>query len=205
MEFEKFDKILKESINEFREIKKFGYIGLFGSLNMGKDLDMLVLPSKNVNKGEFMVGLNRFLEKIESKFPENVRLILLTYSVLEEEVEHISDRGNKDVFLHIATFPDLAKKYGDLVKKLISNGRKYYGYENIVDKLKKSKNELLYETLWFRNCLYSKYPKRLENKKMIELFKYIIENSQIPNKRVFSFLCKAMDESEKQYQKHLHS
>jgi|TARA_Y100000310_G_scaffold255184_1_gene262474 hypothetical protein len=41
MKFEDFEKILKKTIREFKDIEKFGYLGIMGSQNTERDIDMI--------------------------------------------------------------------------------------------------------------------------------------------------------------------
>lgn len=65
MEFNEFEKILKETIKEFKEIDKFGFIGVMGSLNLEKDLDFLIFQNPSKNKGVFLKSMCNFLELLK--------------------------------------------------------------------------------------------------------------------------------------------
>lgn len=109
MEFKEFEQILINTIEEFKEKEKIGFIGLFGSLNVETDLDFLIAQNKNVNKGEFLKAMCNFLELLEENIKkQKSRLIAFSFSILQEESRYLGKvNAGKDIFLHLNSFPDL--------------------------------------------------------------------------------------------------
>ena len=65
MKFKEFEPILKQTINEFKEIDKFGFIGISGSLDTKRDLDIMIAPNENIklSTGDYTIFL-AFVEVI---------------------------------------------------------------------------------------------------------------------------------------------
>lgn len=198
MEFKNLEAKLQETIKGFKEINKIGFIGLIGSLNLEKDLDIIITPNKNIKKGEFLKTLCNFLESLKRNLKKrNSNLIILTHSTLQEEVEYISKRKKQDIFLHISSFPDFTK---DLPILLKPSNKIYHGKKENLDQISITNIDFYYNHLLYINCLYSNYPKELETKKIHERISYIFKhnNSKInikdkTNKQIYFECCDFLD------------
>ena len=93
-----FENSLKESINEFKNKKYFSYIGIIGSLNTNRDLDIVIIPDKNVKPGLYLKTIVGFLEVLKLKLRKRIMgLVVFMHTSLEEEVKWISKRNSKKV------------------------------------------------------------------------------------------------------------
>ncbi len=89
--FKKFEKVLVETVNGFKEISNFGYLGLIGSANTKKDIDILALPSPKISLGIFIKTNVHFLEKLNKNLRRNkIGLVVFTHEYHQDEVEWIS-------------------------------------------------------------------------------------------------------------------
>jgi hypothetical protein len=76
----------------------------------------------------------------------------------------------------------------------------YFGEINYVQNLKEMKPSIDYQHLFFSNCLFSRYPKNLENKKIKEMVIFILkrrnDKKQLPkmnNKELYFYICDYLD------------
>src|SRR3989344_4732271 len=149
-----FENSLKESINEFKNKKYFSYIGIIGSLNTNRDLDIVIIPDKNVKPGLYLKTIVGFLEVLKLKLRKRIMgLVVFMHTSLEEEVKWISKRNSKkDILLHIVGifgWPHLK----EMAKKIIINGIKstqktYYGRFDDVKKFKNFNPNVYYTYLF---------------------------------------------------------
>lgn len=204
--FEEFENVVLSSTKQFKNIKKFSYVGLIGSCNPKRDLDLLILPANNLKIGEFIKRNVEFLEILERKLKErNIGLVIFTSEWSQEEVNWISKRNsNKDIFLHlISNFGwqrDEKTIKEILIKAVKSTNKTYYGDINYIKKIKNLKPSIDYTHLFFSNCFFSRYPKELETKKIQEMAKFILkirgEKISFPdlnNKELYFYMCDYLD------------
>lgn len=205
MEFNDFEKILKKSISEFKEIEKFGFVGFMGSLNIKRDLDLIINPNKNIKKGEFLKSLCNFIEVLKKNCQkEKCNLICFTHSTFQEEVEFLSKRKEGDIFLHINSFPDLIPLNEEVIKSITNAEKSYFGNHNNIKLIQATNKDYYYNYLFFINCLYSRYPKKLEDKKIKERISYIFKHnsssinfSNKTNKEIYFECCDFLDKISK--------
>ena len=201
MNFTTFEKILKNTIKNFSDINKIGVIGIVGSKNIKKDVDILILSKTKIKKGEFLKILHNFLELLNKKL--NSRMIVFNHSYFEEEVEHLAKRTNKDIFLHLLSFSNIEtlqrenKKNIKHIKKTI---KIYYGNKKNIKLAKGTNKNYYYNYLLSIYCLFSKYPKKLEDEKMENRIKYIFKSNGKTlnakgksNKKLFFECCDFLD------------
>ena len=200
MEFKEFKEILSETINKFKEIEKIGFIGFMGSLNLKNDLDLIITPAQKIKKGEFIKTMCNFLELLNKKLKKkNSRLIAFTYSILQEEAEYLGKRKNKDILLHIISFPDLVPPHPKIYNSML-NADKIYGNYETLKKIPTTTMDFEYLVLFLINCLYSHYPKKLETRKIQKEVGYILKHNNIKinldnktNKQIYFECCDFLD------------
>lgn len=202
MKFEDFERILEKTIKEFKQINKISYIGIFGSRNMGRDIDVLIGPDKKSKKGVFLKILCDFLELLKRNLNrENSRLVVVTHSILQEEIKYISKmKKGKDVLLHISSFADFIPGNEDVKKGILKTVKLYYGKEKSLWQYSKTNKDNYYNYLLFSSCLFSNYPKELETNKTHEKILYIYKhnNGKInlkgkTNKQIYLECCDFLD------------
>jgi len=201
MKFEEFEHILKDTISSFEEINKIGFIGVFGSLNLDRDLDFLIIPSAEIKKGEFSKVICQFLEKLEKNIiKRKSRLIAFNYSLFQEEAEYLSKRKKNDVFLHVCSYPDIVPPNEKVIDAYLKIDKYYFGTKENILKIPATNKDYDYFMLFMANCLYSHYPKKLEadkiKNKISKIFKY--NNSKIDfknksNKQIYFECCDFLD------------
>lgn len=201
MNFITFEKILKEAIMDFSEINKIGVIGILGSNNIKKDVDILILPKAKIKKGEFLKILHNFLELLNKKL--NSKIIVFNHSYFKEEIEHLAKRTNKDIFLHLLSFSNietLQREDKNNIKQIKKTIKIYYGDKKSIKLAKRTNKDHYYNYLLSIYCLFSKYPKKLEDKKIKNRIKYIfkcnksqIEEIDKSNKKLFFECCDFLD------------
>jgi len=179
MELKQFEKILGETIKQFKDIKKIGFIGAMGSLNMERDLDLILTPAQNVKKGEFLKVMCNFLELLGNNTKkQKSRVIMFPYSVLQEEVKYLAKvKKGKDVFLHIQTFVDLVPPHPKTFNALLTAQKHYWGKRESMKLIPKTSMDFEYFVLFMINCLYSHYPKKLESDKICSEISYILKHN----------------------------
>ncbi len=101
------------------------------------------------------------------------------------------------------------KRPEEVIKKIIvravrETNKTYYGNVNAVNQIKELKPSMDFQHLFFSNCLFSRYPKTLETKKIREAAYFILkrrnENNNIPNlsnKQLYLYLCDYLDKQPK--------
>lgn len=206
MEFKEFEQILKETIKEFPEINKFGFIGLVGSLDIKKDLDILFAPSKNIKEGESLKMLCGFLDLLKNKLKtKKTKLIVFPYSIFQEEVEYLSKRKEEDILLHLVNAWDLVQNNKDIIAEMTKETKCYHGKIESLFEINKTDLDYLYTYLFFINCLYSEYPKKLETKKIFERIHYFLKNigekinfKNRNNKQIYFECCDILDSKAKE-------
>ena len=206
MEFEEFENILKKTINDFRDINKLGLIAIAGSLDMRRDLDLIIFPSKGIKKGNFLKVLVEFLEDLRLRISKlKDKLIVIPYSYFEEEVKYLSGGVvGKDVLLHISSFPDIDLTTKNIVKNYLKNSKIYHGQIKDILNIQKTNLDYYYNYLFITNCLLSNYPKQLETQKIHERISYIYKNNgrkldidKKSNKKIFFECCNFLDSTAK--------
>ena len=205
MDFETFEKILKQSLLEFEEKDKIGFIGFMGSLKMENDLDFIITPTPGVKKGEFLKIMCNFLELLEKNLKkQKSRLIAFSYSTLQEEVEYLSKRSKNDIFLHLLTFVDLVPKNQEVVNSILKSNKIYFGDKKNLGIQEETNKDYYYNYLFFIDCLSSNYPKYLETRKIQERVSYIFKHngeeihlSNKSNKEILFECCDFLDKISK--------
>jgi len=206
---EDFEEALKETVDNFPQKSMFGYVGLIGSLNTKRDLDLLVLPKKGVRHGEFLRTLAEFLEPLEKNLAKrDVGFVAFTHTYLEEEVKYLSKRDiNKDALVHIVSIYDWKELQDEAIDILVNSVEKtqktYHGsVENIIA-LQKIDTTYLSNYLFVANCFHSRYPEALVNEKIKERMNYIVKYlgetldfDNKSNKEIYFEVCDLMDKKE---------
>ena len=182
MEFKDFEEALKETIDEFEEIDKFGYIGIMGSFNVERDTDVIFAPNKNIKKGEFMKVLCEFFELLKiNVIKQKLGFVAFAHIFFQGEAEYLSKRNTKkDIFMHIISLPDLSPLL-KVTKEGMLSSKEYYGKKEKIINIPLTDKDFYYNLLHFSNCLYSRYPKELEIKKIHYVASYIYKNN---NKKI---------------------
>ena len=209
-EIKDLEEVIRETIDQFQEIDNLSYIGLIGSLKIERDVDLVILPKSQTRQGELIKTITKFLGVLESNLKKRgIGLISFTHSYLEEEVKWISKRDpEKDVLLHIVsifgwkdqTFDDSEAKKR-LIRSIQKVNKTYYGSIKDIEKIKSFNLNEIYNVVFFSNCLYSRYPKKLENEKINELIRFLSKNVglKINNKKTnlekYIEICEELDKS----------
>ncbi len=179
MDIQKLEKIFKENLEEYK--KDFGFVCFFGSLNLEKDIDVFISPSKNVKKGYFLKQLILFLEKIRNELIEQKNnLLIVWHSTCEEEVSWLNTKKNT-LKIHISSFPDIHPVTIPNYLPVLQRAKKILGNCKSVEEIKKTKLDYFFNYLFISNCLLSNYPKELEKEKIFSKINYIYK--QITGKK----------------------
>ena len=87
-----------------------------------------------------------------------------------------------------------------IIKGIEDTKKTYYGNINEIKKIKTFNIEGFYNYLFVTNCLYSKYPKKLETEKIHERIGYILKHNNIKfnfknktNKQIYLEACNSLD------------
>lgn len=202
MEFEAINKVISSTIDKFDQKDKIGFVGFMGSLNLERDLDMIIAPAKNIKKGEFLKILCNLLEQIKHNLNKNkIGLVVFTYSIFQEEVRYISKLNKeKDLFLHIVSISDLVPVNEELIEVIYNTNKIIYGKKENLYCVNKSNKDYYYNYLFWSNCLFSRYPKKLETKKVLERVSYILKHNKgkidikgKTNKQIYFECCNFLD------------
>ncbi|MBU2638238.1 MAG: hypothetical protein KJ955_04650 [Nanoarchaeota archaeon] len=156
---------------EYKDV--FGYACFFGS--MKRDIDFFAIPKKDVKKGQFLKILQEFLEEIKVELKKRgIAVLILPYSVYEEEVEYIGAGKLKNLLkIHSDTFNDVHPPLKELLPILKNSDKILAGSSKAIDELKETKIDYYYNYLFNTNVLLSNYPKSLERKKMLHKAGYV--------------------------------
>lgn len=199
MNIQKIEQIFRKNLISYK--KDFGYVCFFGSLNLEHDLDIFISPNKDTKKGYFLKRLISFLDTVKNDFSkEKTNLLVIWHSTYEEEVEYLNTEKGP-LRIHICSFPDIQPypipNYLPFLKKA---KRKLLGKYNAILKIKKTKLDYYYNYLFNSNCLFSNYPKELEEEKVFSKANYIYKNLtgkkrkfQGTTKKIFFECCDFLD------------
>lgn len=176
-----FEGNLERTINESKDRENFGFIGLFGSMKVENDIDMVITPNPNVSKGKFLKSLCNFLYELRANTEkQGSRLIAFTHSYNQEEVAFLSDRNpERDYLVHIISFPDLLSDNKSLINTITEANKIFYGDKDNLSKIPATSMEFFYNYLLFSNCLLAHYPNELETRKIQKKTKYVAKHAHI--------------------------
>lgn len=173
--YENIEKIFKKNLENYK--KYFGIVSFFGSLNLERDLDLFILPKKNVKKGEFLINLILFLEDISFELSEiDIDMMVIWHSTYEEEAIKICEK-KKVLIIHVSSFPDIhpfiIPNYLNILKK---SKNVLLGSWKLIEEIKKTKLDYFYNYLFISNCLLANYPKDFERKKILTKTNFIYKH-----------------------------
>lgn len=188
MEIKELEIVLKETLDNFNDKKSFSYVGFIGSLNLERDIDLLILPTKEEKEGQFIKKLDTFIERVRKKLSKRkIKLVTFVDENSQEETEWISKiNKKKDIFLHLISIFGWQRPHQEvkqIILKAIRKGRPaIQGSIEEVNNLPlgrfKSK-DWRYIGIFYANCLWSYYPKKLEKYKIDERTHYISKHLEV--------------------------
>ncbi|MDI6737395.1 MAG: hypothetical protein QME12_02655 [Nanoarchaeota archaeon] len=139
------------------------------------EIDFFAIPKKDIKKGQFLKILVQFLEEIKAELKKRSKAVLiLPYSVYEEEVEYISaGKRENQLKIHPDTFNDIHPPLKELLPFLKNSDKILTGNSKAIAELKETKLDYYYNYLFNTNVLLSNYPKKLERKKILHKAEYV--------------------------------
>ncbi|MBS3140572.1 hypothetical protein J4405_00335 [Candidatus Woesearchaeota archaeon] len=178
-----FVRLVGTELLRFPERNAYGLVGVFGSREPNHDLDLIFYPSGDRPVGEYLIAHIEFLKRIK----EVLRLQdsdLIPFSMLEvqDEVEYLSRRTPKDIFLHNLVFTDFTHItervpfLGDVI-----NSRLFETIHGSADSLKKgygTSQDFYFFTLVNALVVLSNYPSKLLTKKQRHILGYVAEHTR---------------------------
>lgn len=173
MEESELIELFKKKLSKKEYKDAFGYACFFGS--MKRDIDFFAIPTKDVKKGQFLKILVQFLEEIKTELKKrHIGLLILPYSMYEEEVDYINTEKKKNLLkIHPCSFSDVHPPLKELLPILKNSEKVLTGNSKAIDKLKQTEIDYYYNYLFNTNVLLSNYPKSLERKKILHKAEYV--------------------------------
>ncbi len=172
MDIQKLVKLFEELLAQKKYSNSFGFACFFGSLNLKHDLDFFIVQNKKERKGRFLKLLILFLEDLKAVLKkENYSLLIVPYSVYEDELKYIAKKSKKQLVIHVCSFPDVQPcKIKILIDYLHNPKNRITLKESFqdVEKMKATKYDYWYNYLHLTNVLLANYPKKLEKQKIFD-------------------------------------
>lgn len=192
MNIKKFIEILKVEFKNINGGNEIGFLGIIGSKNIVRDVDIIFLPGNVENKIDLIKKYFELVKNVKKRLKkEKSDLIPFSWLNYQSEVEYISGKKDNEVMMHCLFF--IANPYFEEVKEHYAYEPKYKEFEKFISKAeivagnielaKKNKisvsdHEYEYNLITNLVELFANYPKELREKK-IEVFKdYIKKNSK---------------------------
>lgn len=155
----------------------YGFVGVFGTKELGHDIDLLFYPSGNKPIGEYIITHLNFLKEIKEKLKsDGSDLIPFPMLELQDEVEYLSKRKPNEVFLHNLIFTDTThiKERTPFLETIIQKHcETIHGDKKELEKRHSTKNDFYYFTLINSMIQLSNYPLELLNKKNKHMCSYV--------------------------------
>ena len=162
MNLKKLVRMLEETLLNKKYLDSFGFACLFGSLNLKTDIDLFIVPDKKERKGLFLKLLVSFLEEIKRALKkEGYSLLVVNYSVYEDELKYISRKSKKQIVLHVSSYPDVKPCPIKVLLDHLRNPKNRItlkGDFRSVEELRATKYDYYYNYLYLANVLLANYP-----------------------------------------------
>lgn len=173
-----FVNLLNKEISSYENRDRLGLVGVFGSIEIGHDIDVMFYPSPKYTKGQFVEAQMEVLSRVKERLKKDYKSDLIPFPMLElqDEVEFISQRKPGEVFLHNLIFSDYKslKERVPFIDKIISeNLEVIHGDKKALENDCSDPLDYYYFTLLNNQVLLSNYPKELLSKKMKHIIGYV--------------------------------
>lgn len=189
-----YNKAFEHSQKKLKEVnfRPFSLSGPVGSilLKMGHDIDIMILPKKEISSGLLLSACSEFLKSIKEKYEKKFkrRIIIFTFSLHQEEIEELSKRKDDELLIHFVRTCE--KFYGKNKWNKIGLRKWFPKYTlfkegTFPNDIKDTKFDRLLLVLDDLYLFDAEYPPKLLKKK-IHQFKYLFKflNVEVPS-RVF--------------------
>lgn len=174
-----FVNVLYKEIQNYNEKDAFGLVGVFGTKEIGHDIDVMFYPSDDRPKGEFIIAQTELLDRAKERLQKDYKSDLVPFPMLElqDEVEYLSQRQPNQVFLHDLIFADFASlsERVPFFEKIIQSPslQVLHGSIDSLAQSHKSNQDFYYFTLVNSNVTLSNYPIDLLSRKMKHITGYV--------------------------------
>lgn len=217
--YEEIEEFLKKELQKSKHIMTFG---VFGSLDIKNDLDVLVTKKPSSKPSEFYKEFHKLLENLDNYIKKYFggKLIRVSRANHEEEVKYIANYNpKKDLVLQATTYvslPQIKKNWAGEVnkwdeleaisKKILKKQRYIVGSYNLIFSRrfnKEIKNEGLFGFLDIHDRINSNLPEDFLVHKMNKLYEYILKKmlgvktlkakNRKEAKKIFYKICKKIE------------
>lgn len=155
----------------------YGFVGVFGTRELGHDIDLLFYPSGDRPIGEYLIAHMNFLKDIKEQLKyQGSDLIPFPMLELQDEVEYLSQRKLSEVFLHNLIFTDMrhVNERVPFLKELIDyKCETVHGTKESFENSYSTDKDFYYFTLVNSLVHLSNYPDELLSKKNKHLCSYV--------------------------------
>ena len=187
---QEFIRLVGNELETFSGKSAYGLVSVFGSQEIGHDLDLLFYPSGDRKPGEYIKTHLNFLARIKHKLRgKNSDLIPFPMLEMQDEIEYLSKRKQGDIFLHNLIFTD----YNHITERVPFLGEvinspqceTIFGNPENLRKAHSTKLDYYYFTLINTLVQLSNYPPELLTKKNNHICGYVQKYAlgKIPKER----------------------
>jgi len=203
-----FVHLLEREIHRYEERDAYGLVGVFGTKEIGHDIDVLFYPSGDRKKGAFVNAHIELLRRVKERLRKDYSSDLVPFPMLElqDEVEYISGRTSNQVFLHNLVFADYqgAVERVPFLDNLVNSNmfEAIHGSTEALNQSHTSPLDFYYFTLINSLILLSNYPLELLSKKVAHLRRWTLQYAAGINEKKPSKIM-SLEEATQQFQETL--